>query len=72
VKYHVANALQKLSLSRRADLRQWTGVRRDSNLFKKGSAREPPRSEVVVAPLPPVHVAHDLLERFQEGTITAS
>jgi DNA-binding CsgD family transcriptional regulator/catechol 2,3-dioxygenase-like lactoylglutathione lyase family enzyme len=35
VKYHVANALQKLGLSRRAELRQWTGVRRDSNLFKK-------------------------------------
>jgi DNA-binding CsgD family transcriptional regulator/catechol 2,3-dioxygenase-like lactoylglutathione lyase family enzyme len=35
VKYHVANILQKLDLSRRNDLRQWTGVRRDSSLFKK-------------------------------------
>jgi DNA-binding CsgD family transcriptional regulator/catechol 2,3-dioxygenase-like lactoylglutathione lyase family enzyme len=35
VKYHVANILQKLELSRRNDLRQWTGVRRDSSLFKK-------------------------------------
>ena len=35
VKYHVANALQKLGLSRRAELRQWTGIRRDSHLFKK-------------------------------------
>ena len=35
VKYHVANILQKLELSRRNELRQWTGVRRDSNLSKK-------------------------------------
>src|SRR5882757_966249 len=35
VKYHVANILQKLELSRRNELRQWTGVRRDSSLFKK-------------------------------------
>jgi DNA-binding CsgD family transcriptional regulator/catechol 2,3-dioxygenase-like lactoylglutathione lyase family enzyme len=35
VKYHVANILQKLQLSRRKELRQWTGVRRDSSLFKK-------------------------------------
>jgi DNA-binding CsgD family transcriptional regulator/catechol 2,3-dioxygenase-like lactoylglutathione lyase family enzyme len=35
VKYHVANILQKLGLSRRNELRQWTGVRRDSSLFKK-------------------------------------
>jgi DNA-binding CsgD family transcriptional regulator/catechol 2,3-dioxygenase-like lactoylglutathione lyase family enzyme len=34
VKYHVANILQKLDLSRRNELRQWTGVRRDSSLFK--------------------------------------
>jgi DNA-binding CsgD family transcriptional regulator/catechol 2,3-dioxygenase-like lactoylglutathione lyase family enzyme len=32
VKYHVANALQKLGFSSRAELRQWDGVRRDSNL----------------------------------------
>jgi DNA-binding CsgD family transcriptional regulator/catechol 2,3-dioxygenase-like lactoylglutathione lyase family enzyme len=30
VKYHVANALQKLSLSTRAELRRWDGVRDDS------------------------------------------
>ena len=35
VKYHVANILQKLELFSRNDLRQWTGVRRDSSLFKK-------------------------------------
>jgi len=33
VKYHVANALLKLGLSSRADLRLWTGVRRDSRLY---------------------------------------
>lgn len=37
VKYHVANALQKLGFSSRADLRRWTGVRRDSSL----NAKEP-------------------------------
>jgi DNA-binding CsgD family transcriptional regulator/catechol 2,3-dioxygenase-like lactoylglutathione lyase family enzyme len=35
VKYHVANILQKLDLSRRNELRQWSGARRDSSLFKK-------------------------------------
>jgi DNA-binding CsgD family transcriptional regulator/catechol 2,3-dioxygenase-like lactoylglutathione lyase family enzyme len=35
VKYHVANALQKLGFSSRAELRQWDGVRRDSNLSKQ-------------------------------------
>jgi DNA-binding CsgD family transcriptional regulator/catechol 2,3-dioxygenase-like lactoylglutathione lyase family enzyme len=35
VKYHVANILQKLELSRRSELQQWTGVRRDSSFFKK-------------------------------------
>ena len=34
IKYHVANALQKLGVSSRAELRIWNGVRRDSNLFK--------------------------------------
>jgi DNA-binding CsgD family transcriptional regulator/catechol 2,3-dioxygenase-like lactoylglutathione lyase family enzyme len=35
VKYHVANILQKLDLPRRSELRQWTGVRRDSSIFRK-------------------------------------
>jgi catechol 2,3-dioxygenase-like lactoylglutathione lyase family enzyme len=35
VKYHVANILRKLELSRRSEIRQWTGARRDSELFKK-------------------------------------
>lgn len=32
VKYHVGNALAKLGLSSRAELRRWNGVRRDSAL----------------------------------------
>ena len=35
VKYHVANILQKLGLPGRNELRQWTGVRRNSSLFTK-------------------------------------
>lgn len=35
VKYHVANALQKLGFSSRADLRQWAGIKRDSSLFRR-------------------------------------
>jgi DNA-binding CsgD family transcriptional regulator/catechol 2,3-dioxygenase-like lactoylglutathione lyase family enzyme len=38
VKYHVANALLKLGLSKRAELRRWNGVRRDSNLFARESS----------------------------------
>ncbi len=34
VKYHVANALQKLGFAGRAELRLWDGVRRDSNLAR--------------------------------------
>ena len=34
VKYHLANALSKLGLSTRAELRLWNGVRRDSNLHR--------------------------------------
>jgi len=32
VKYHVANVLRKLGLSRRSELRLWNGIRRDSAL----------------------------------------
>ena len=35
VKYHVANALQKLGLATRAELRRWPGVRRESPLFER-------------------------------------
>lgn len=38
VKYHVANALQKLGLSNRGELRVWNGVRRDSALHRKAPA----------------------------------
>jgi DNA-binding CsgD family transcriptional regulator/catechol 2,3-dioxygenase-like lactoylglutathione lyase family enzyme len=38
VKYHVANALLKLGFSKRAELRRWNGVRRDSNLFARESS----------------------------------
>ncbi|MBS0297798.1 MAG: VOC family protein [Proteobacteria bacterium] len=37
VKFHVANALLKLGLSRRADLKRWDGVRRDSLLYGRPS-----------------------------------
>jgi DNA-binding CsgD family transcriptional regulator/catechol 2,3-dioxygenase-like lactoylglutathione lyase family enzyme len=35
VKYHVANALQKLGLASRAELRRWDGVRGDSLLKRR-------------------------------------
>ena len=35
IKYHVANILQKLGFSSRAQLRFWDGIRRDSALAKK-------------------------------------
>jgi DNA-binding CsgD family transcriptional regulator/catechol 2,3-dioxygenase-like lactoylglutathione lyase family enzyme len=41
VKYHVANALQKLGFSSRAELRRWDGVRRDSPLFKQELDMDP-------------------------------
>ena len=37
VKYHVANALQKLGFDSRAELRSWNGVRRDSSLYSMES-----------------------------------
>ena len=37
VKFHVANALAKLALTSRADLRHWTGVPADSTLRQKGT-----------------------------------
>ena len=41
VKFHVANALQKLGFSSRAELRRWDGVRRDSHLFKQELDMDP-------------------------------
>lgn len=40
VKFHVANALQKLGFESRADLRAWDGVRRDSALFSQETDTE--------------------------------
>jgi|SRR5205085_10534348 len=37
VKFHAANILAKLGLSSRAELRHWTGIRRDSALHRKDS-----------------------------------
>jgi DNA-binding CsgD family transcriptional regulator/catechol 2,3-dioxygenase-like lactoylglutathione lyase family enzyme len=48
VKYHVANALQKLGFGSRLDLRRWNGVRRDSALYQMEMSMEAP------APLGPV------------------
>jgi len=42
VKFHVANALQKLGMSSRHQLRRWAGVRRDSQLFLKERSMEQP------------------------------
>ena len=49
VKYHVANALQKLGFSNRRELRHWDGVRRDSHLFQQ----EPSMQQAVT--LGPIH-----------------
>jgi DNA-binding CsgD family transcriptional regulator/catechol 2,3-dioxygenase-like lactoylglutathione lyase family enzyme len=38
VKFHVANALSKLGMASRAELRRWDGVRRDSALKGKAEA----------------------------------
>ncbi len=48
VKYHVANALQKLGFKSRAELRRWTGVRRDSHLFAKETE---PMSDLALGPM---------------------
>jgi DNA-binding CsgD family transcriptional regulator/catechol 2,3-dioxygenase-like lactoylglutathione lyase family enzyme len=48
VKYHVANALQKLGFASRAELRRWDGVRRDSLM----STRETPmHTDISLGPL---------------------
>jgi DNA-binding CsgD family transcriptional regulator/catechol 2,3-dioxygenase-like lactoylglutathione lyase family enzyme len=40
VTYHVANALHKLGLASRRDLRRWNGVRRDSHLHARKQVME--------------------------------
>jgi len=42
VKYHVANALQKLGFVSRVQLRQWNGVRRDSVLYQMETSMQDP------------------------------
>lgn len=42
IKYHVANALQKLGFTSRVELRLWDGVRRDSNLSRMELQMETP------------------------------
>ena len=42
IKYHVANVLSKLGFATRAELRAWTGVRRDSALHRRGVVMEQP------------------------------
>ena len=41
VKYHVANALQKLGFSGRHQLRQWDGIRKSSAAFGRTAAMNP-------------------------------
>jgi DNA-binding CsgD family transcriptional regulator/catechol 2,3-dioxygenase-like lactoylglutathione lyase family enzyme len=48
VKYHVANALQKLGLSNRAELRAWNGVRRSSALSGKAA---PMNNDITLGPV---------------------
>jgi catechol 2,3-dioxygenase-like lactoylglutathione lyase family enzyme len=40
VKFHVANALQKLGFASRAELRRWDGVKRGSNLSRRRMAMD--------------------------------
>ena len=47
VKFHVANAVQKLGLSGREELRHWAGISRDSNLH--GRARD--MQELALGPI---------------------
>jgi catechol 2,3-dioxygenase-like lactoylglutathione lyase family enzyme len=42
VKFHLVNALGKLGLKTRRELRAWTGVRRDSHLHYKGPSMAEP------------------------------
>jgi len=48
VKYHVANALQKLGLSNRAELRIWNGIRRNSALSAKVA---PMNNDITLGPV---------------------
>lgn len=48
VKFHVANALAKLGFDSRAELRAWSGVRRDSNLARQETNMQ---AEIVLGPV---------------------
>ncbi|QNP39740.1 VOC family protein [Lysobacter solisilvae (ex Woo and Kim 2020)] len=48
VKYHVANALQKLGLADRVALRAWDGVRRDSALYRSSTRMN---TEIALGPV---------------------
>lgn len=48
VKYHVANALQKLGFASRAELRRWDGVRRDSLITTRETSMP---TEISLGPL---------------------
>jgi len=49
VKFHVANILAKLGLSSRAELRHWTGIRRDSALHAKDNRMD--ESKLMLGPI---------------------
>lgn len=42
LKYHLANAMQKLGFTRRAEIRHWTGISRDSHLHGRTSTMSEP------------------------------
>lgn len=48
VKFHVANALAKLGFDSRAELRAWSGVRRDSNLARQETDMQ---AEIALGPV---------------------
>jgi hypothetical protein len=48
VKYHLKNALGKLSLARRSELRRWRGTPADSGLHRQGAAMT---AEVKLGPI---------------------
>src|SRR3954465_14636857 len=54
VKYHVANALQKLGLASRAELRRWNGVSGDSALKQRRSAM--PNEPALTDAAPPLRL----------------
>jgi DNA-binding CsgD family transcriptional regulator/catechol 2,3-dioxygenase-like lactoylglutathione lyase family enzyme len=57
VKFHVANALQKLGLASRAELRRWDGIARDSVL-----KRRPPEMSAAFALGPLVQIARNVAD----------